>query len=716
MAVDIKVGPPVLTINRGSTFLVTDLNGEIDPAGAHGLFAEDTRFISSYRLSIDDQPWECVTSAPITYYAARLELTNPELPSAGGGRPIEARTIALSLERHINSGLREYFHIANYSQTAARFALQIAMQSDFADLFEVRAARLSQRGQIQRTWVRRPGELRTSYEHDGFSRQVIYRVEESVAEPVYAGGRLIFDVDLAPGEAWDIRCEALLLHSGRFRRAERRRDRYWRRSHSHQDWLDSCTTLKTPNADVRATYQQSLEDMGALRMPEHDRGPNVWVPAAGVPWYVALFGRDSLIASYQTMMAHASFAVGSLRELAAYQATERDDWRDAQPGKIPHELRQGELAHFKLVPFTPYYGTADATILYLIVLHEAYKWTGDRKLIERLRPTADRCLEWIDNYGDLDGDGLQEWQTFSDQGFENMCWKDSGDGMVYGNGAQTRQPKSACELDAYVFDAKTRMAEIYDLLGDSNKAERLRREAEELSQRFNERFWMEDEDCYALGLDADKRQIDAIASNAGHCLWSGIVPPERARRLADRLFRPDMWCGWGIRTLSSRNPAYNPYSYQRGSVWPHDNGIIAAGLKRYGFADHANKIAEGIFAAASYFNSYRLPEVFSGLERRPGTFPAQYIGANIPQAWAAGSVIHLLQTILGIRADAPNHVLYVNPTLPDWLPALELEWLRIGDSILDIRFWRDGDGSHFEAGHVQGRKIRVEREATRAPD
>lgn len=715
MSVDIKVGPPVLTINRGSTFMVTDLNGEIDQASAHGVFAEDTRFISNYRLSINGRPWECVTSAAVTYYAVRLELTNPEVPIGDNRGTIEARTMALTLERHINGSLREYFHIVNYSQTSVQFTLELAMRSDFADLFEVRAARLTDRGPLQTAWDARASELSTSYEHDGFLRRIVYRVEESGSQPAYAQGRLTFDVSLRPGEGWDARCEALLLRQERRRQAERRRDRYYRRSHSQQDWLDSCTAIKTQNANVRNIYRQSIEDMGALRMPEHDRGPNVWVPAAGVPWYVALFGRDSLIASYQTMMAHAPFAVGALRELAAYQAKERDDWRDAQPGKILHELRHGELAHFNLVPFTPYYGSADATILYLVVLHEAYKWTGGRRLLEKLRQTAERCLHWIDTYGDLDGDGLQEWKTFSDKGFQNMCWKDSEDGIVYGNGAQATQPKGACELDGYVFDAKTRMAEIYSVLGDAGRAAQLRREAEALRDTFNERYWMEDEGCYALGLDADKRQIDAVASNTGHCLWSGIAPPDRAKRIVDRLFRPDMWCGWGIRTLSSKNPAYNPYSYQRGSVWPHDNGIIAAGLKRYGFADAVNKVAEGIFAAASDFNSYRLPEVFSGLERRPSSFPAQYIGANIPQAWAAGSVIHLLQTILGLRADAPNGVLYVNPTLPDWLPELELEWLRVGDSALDLRFWRDGDDSRFEAKHMQGKRIKVALEGPELP-
>jgi glycogen debranching enzyme len=709
MGVDIKVGPPVLTINRGGTFLVTDLGGEIDPAAAQGAFAEDTRFISSYRLSVNGMPWECVTSAGITYFAARLELTNPELPDINDRSPIGARTVALSLERQIETnGLREYFHLANYSQAPAEFTLEVGIGSDFSDVFQVRAGTLVQRDHLDTRWNSRSSELRINYERGDFLRRLVYRVEESLSQPVYKDGRLVFDIFLRAGESWDIRCQALFLHTTQQRRVQRQRERYWRRSHSHQEWLHSCTGIRTPNADVQAAYLQSLEDLGALRLPQHDRGPNTWVPAAGVPWYVALFGRDSLIASYQTMMAHAPLALGALQELALYQARERDDWRDAQPGKILHEIRYGELTHFGNLPFTPYYGTADATILYLIVLHEAYRWTGNRRLVEKLLPVAGNCLDWIDNFGDLDGDGFQEWKTFSDHGFENMCWKDSEDGIVYGDGLQVPSPKGVCELDAYVFDAKVRMSEIFDDFGDRARAKRLRSEAKGLSQRFNDRLWMEDEDCYALGLDSGKRQINAVASNAGHCLWSGIVPADRARRLAHRLFQPDMWCGWGIRTLSSRNPAYNPYSYQRGSVWPHDNAIIAAGLKRYGFVDEANRVAEAIFAAASYFNSYRLPEVFSGLGRGSGTFPVQYIGANIPQAWAAGSVIHLLQTILGLRADAPNGVLYVNPTLPDWLPEITLDWLKIGNSALDLRFWRDGDESRFDVRHLKGKKISVE--------
>jgi glycogen debranching enzyme len=432
------------------------------------------------------------------------------------------------------------------------------------------------------------------------------------------------------------------------------------------------------------------------------------VPAAGVPWFVTLFGRDSLVVSYQTMVGDADFARGALTKLAEYQATERDDWRDMQPGKILHELRHGELAHFNLIPQTPYYGTWDATPLYLIVLHEAWKWTADRQLLERFRPNAERCLAWIDQYGDVDGDGFQEYQTYSDQGYENMGWKDSGVAVVYPDGSQVKQPKALCELQGYVYDAKLRMAEVFDVLGEPERAAALRREAADLQRRFDAAYWCDDLGFYAYGLDPHKQPIKTVASNQGHLLWSGIVPRARAEQVVRRFFEEDMWSGWGIRTLSAANPAYNPFSYQLGSVWPHDNGIIAQGFKRYGYADEANRVARDIFEAASYFEGYRLPELYSGLPRRPGTFPVQYVGANIPQAWAAGSIFHLIQTILGLRADAPRGRLYVAPTLPRWLPDLQLSGLQVGQARLGLRFWRDGDASRWEVTEQSGDVMVVE--------
>jgi glycogen debranching enzyme len=458
----------------------------------------------------------------------------------------------------------------------------------------------------------------------------------------------------------------------------------------HQEWMSQATALTSTNEDIYRLYRQSVEDMCALRLHDQDMAHGVWVPAAGVPWFVTLFGRDSLIVSLQNMMVDPAFARGALKKLAELQATESDDYRDADPGKIPHEIRFGELAHFHLIPHTPYYGTADATPLYLIVLHEAWKWMGDDALIREYRDVALRCLEWIDRYGDLDGDGFQEYKTRSSQGYENMSWKDSGTAIVYPDGSQVKAPKALCELQGYVFDAWMRMAELFDQLGEAPRAGELRRKAANLRRKFEERFWCEDIGFYAFTLDPDKRPVRTIASNAGHLLWSGIATPERATRVVKRLMEPDMWSGWGIRTLSAHNPAYNPFSYQRGAVWPHDNGIIALGFKRYGFAAEAARIARDISGAASYFVSYQLPELYAGIEHTAGTFPVQYRGANVPQAWAAGSVFHLLRAILGLHADAPNGRLYVDPALPAWLPELTLRGLAVGKAKVDLRFWLEG--------------------------
>ena len=375
--------------------------------------------------------------------------------------------------------------------------------------------------------------------------------------------------------------------------------------------MERCTEVLTPNEHVYRMYHQAVEDMGALRIYDLDVSDEAWVPAAGVPWFVTLFGRDSLIVSLQNMSVAPGFAAGALVRLAEYQATERDDWRDAQPGKILHEIRFGELAHFHSIPFTPYYGTADATLLYPIVLCEHYHWTGDLDHLQKGWKPAEACLRWMDDYGDLDGDGFQEYKTFSSLGYENLGWKDSPEAVVYADGAQVAQPKGLCELQGYAYDAKVHMAELCATMGDPEKGAALLAQARALKTAFNDAFWMQDEGCFAFGLDREKRQINSVASNAGHCLWSGIADDDKARLTAQRLLQPDMWSGWGIRTLSSRNPAYNPSAYHLGTVWPHDNGIIAAGMKRYGMTNEANQVIRGIFDAARGFEAYRLPEVFA---------------------------------------------------------------------------------------------------------
>jgi glycogen debranching enzyme len=431
----------------------------------------------------------------------------------------------------------------------------------------------------------------------------------------------------------------------------------------------------------------------------------MFVPAAGLPWFVALFGRDSLIVSLQTMIVYPEFAAGTLKVLAQYQATERDDYRDAEPGKILHELRYGELAHFKLIPHTPYYGTADATPLYLIALHAGWKATGDRTLIERHLPNAEACLTWIGKYGDRDGDGFQEYQTRSTAGYENMAWKDSGDSVMYSDGTLVRGPKALCELQGYVYDAWLRMAEIYDELDNKRRANRLRRKATLLFKRFNEVFWDETSGFYAYALDGDKKKVLSVTSNVGQCLWSGIVAPKRAATVVKRLMQKDMWSGWGIRTLSSDHPSFNPYNYQTGAVWPHDNGLIALGMRRYGFDAEAAALARDIRGAASHFLLNQLPnsmQVCSAIRQ------ASRSNISVPTCRRRGRLgrrSYCYRRCLGFSRmpRAESYTLIPDVTLID---------LRLGRRRFDIRFWRNGKETLFEV--LKGKRSAVERKAVSA--
>jgi glycogen debranching enzyme len=428
--------------------------------------------------------------------------------------------------------------------------------------------------------------------------------------------------------------------------------------------------------------------MEALRLedPTFERG--VYVPAAGVPWFMTLFGRDALIVSMMGISGYPEFAAGALRRLAGLQATADDPERDMEPGKIPHEVRHGELAQLGILPYAPYYGTHDATSLFIVVLAYLHDWLGDPAILERFLPNAEAAMRWIDRWGDRDRDGFQEYKTRSTHGYYNQGWKDAGDAIPAADGTLAPLPLALCELQGYAYEAKIRLAGIMDCLGRGRYATKLRREASELYDRFNSTFWWEAEGTYYLGLDGNKRPIRTVASNAGHLLASNIVPRDRAAKVVARLMADDMWSGWGIRTLSSDHKAYNPFSYHTGTVWPHDNAIIAGGFRHYGFDKEAALVARGMFDAAERFVATRLPELFAGLTRQPGTFPVQYLGANVPQAWAASAVFRLVAVLCGIHAttDGAGSRLYVNPALPDWMPDLTISNLRAGKGALSLRF------------------------------
>src|SRR5438445_177575 len=589
MPVEIAVGPPLLSINHGATFMVTDLGGEIQADTEQGVFADDTRFVSYYAIFANGLPWQRLNAAATADSAARIYLTSAVVPTEDGDVP--AGTLSLVICRTVADGIHEDLDVANHGLVPVRFNLEIALRSDFADLFEVKLGHLVRRGRSVTRWHDRRAELETSYTNRDFRRSLVYHLLNTSSPPGYANGRVTFEVELRPGATWHTCCHYLLA-GGETVRAPQRACYHDNAATGHDQlrdpWLDVATKVTSANEDVYRLYRQSVEDMGALRLYDHDSGADLWVPAAGV----------------------------------------------------------------------------------------------------------------------------QEYRTRSPQGYENMGWKDAVDAVVYPDGRQVRQPKALCELQGYVFDAWMRMAEVFDALGDQERASGLRAKARALRAAFEAKFWCGDLGFYAFALDPEKQPVRAIASNAGHCLWSGIATPDRAARVVKRFFEPDLWSGWGIRTLSARNPAYNPFSYQRGSVWPHDNGIIALGFKRYGFAAEAARVARDISEAASYFVSYRLPELYAGIERRPGTFPVQYLGANVPQAWAAGSAFHLIQAILGLRADAPRGRLYVDPELPRWLPEITLHGLAVGPARLDLRCWRDGDCSRWTASIREG-AISVHQEAWR---
>ncbi len=710
MSFKVEVGPPQIAIHQAMTVLVTEPDGQVVSPSDKGLYFFDTRLVSAWSVYANGTPWDLLNGGAVNYDSARVYLTNRAFLTEDG--PVPAQSLSFILSRAINGGMHEDLDIVNFGQRPIRFNLEISIRSDFAAVFDVKAHRSIRRGRISSDWSHQRQTLRTSYENRDFGRSVGVTVGRSDSQAAYANGRLSFEVKLPPAGTWH--CCLLYEFTDGERRFKAAHGCTTQASHSdrameHKDWQQAVLKIRTSNEEFYRFFHQAIDDMAALRLPIEGTDHMVFVPAAGLPWFMAPFGRDSLIVSLQNILVYPEFARGSLDVLGRWQAKERDEYRDAEPGKIMHEMRYGELAHFRLIPHTPYYGTADATPLYLVTLHAAWRATGDRALLERHLPNAEAALSWIDSDGDRDGDLFQEYATRSPVGYENMAWKDAGDSMTYADGTQVRGPKALCELQGYVYDAWLRMAEVFEALDRPDRAVELRAKAAALFAKFNEAFWDEASGFYAYMLDGDKRKVMTVASNPGHLLWSGLVPPERAARVVARLMAPDMNSGWGIRTLSSEHPAYNPYSYQNGSVWPHDNSLIALGFKRYGFAAEAAQIARAISGAASYFQSNQLPELYAGVQRSEASFPVQYLGANVPQAWAAGSCFALIQAMLGIQPDAPNDRLYVDPSLPAWLPDITLYDLRLGRRQLDIRFERVGEETRFEV--LRGDRHIVERRA-----
>ncbi|HXG39444.1 MAG TPA: glycogen debranching N-terminal domain-containing protein [Candidatus Limnocylindrales bacterium] len=689
MTLPIQVGPSTVTIHRDDRVLVCEPDGRITPAAEQGFFTRDTRLMSGYELRLNGQRPLLLNSSPIQFFSARFEFTNPTLVDDAG--EIDRHTLALRIDRTVSGGVHEDIDLVNYGRRTVRIVLEIAIESDFADIFDVKLGTLVRRGQVNTHWYRSRRELRTTYTNREFFRELVVAVERSTSPPQYANGRLAFVATLPPKDVWHACLKWLPITRPRYRPTTLGCNAVAGELTGLELPRLPKVRLETPNHSVQVAWEQAVRDMESLRLEDPTFARGVYIPSAGVPWFVTLFGRDSLVVSMQGISGFPEFAAGALRRLSELQATEDDPERDMEPGKIPHEIRHGELAQLRILPFQPYYGTHDATSLFVIVYSYLYQWLGDVTLLRRYLPNAEAAMRWIDHYGDRDGDGFQEYATRSSHGYYNQGWKDAGDAIVEADGSISPLPIGTCELQGYVLDAKLRLADVYDILGRPEDAERLRAEARRLYERFNETFWWEAEGTYYLGLNGRKQPIRSVASNAGHLLASGIVPPERAGRVVARLMADDMYSGWGIRTLSSDHPAYNPFSYHTGSVWPHDNALIAGGFRRYGYDREAAQVAKGLFDAAERFQAHRLPELFAGLPRTEGSFPVQYLGANVPQAWASGTIFRLIAILCGIHAtsDRTGSRLYINPALPDWLPEVTIRNLRAGQGAAALRF-RDG--------------------------
>jgi glycogen debranching enzyme len=695
-----------LAVKEGDTFLYSDLEGNLDHGGDYGLglYSHDTRYLSHFRMSLSGRDPVLLSSSSERGYMSHVDLTNPDLYE-GDDVTVPQQTLNVRRIRAINGRFFERVRIKNYNAHPVELDLEFSLGADFADIFHVRGMAREQRTEpeaptadgdriefacvgldgVRRATVVKFGSAPDLMEVEGDLVRATFRLHLAGYQTklVVLTVEPVVDDEQPPAVDFDVAVHEL--------------------RRSYEEWERECTQIVTDNELFNQLLDRSLRDLRALYTRTEDGA----VLAAGIPWYVTVFGRDSLIASHQLLSVNTTLAREALELLAARQGARVDEWRDEQPGKILHEIRRGELARAGIVPHTPYFGSVDATPWFLIVYGQYFRWTADREFAVKLLPAAEAALRWIDEEGDLDGDGFVEYLSRSPRGIRNQGWKDSHDSIMHLDGELAEPPIALSEVQAYVYLARIRMADVYRALGDEHRAEFLLAQAHELKQRFNDAFWVEDERYFAAALDREKRQVRTVMSNPGHGLYCGIVDEDKATPLAKRLLAPDMFSGWGIRTLSKAAAAYNPMSYHNGSVWPHDNALIAAGLKRYGFARSTNRVATAIFDAAIQADYLRLPELFCGFTRRTPNRPVSYPVACSPQAWAAGSPFLMLQAMLGISARADQNMLTVHkPHLPTWLNTVEVRNLSIGDSKMSLVFRREGEITSFSLLAREGR-VRV---------
>jgi glycogen debranching enzyme len=654
----------LVQILEGNTFVVSDRNGDIEASltDPTGLFSFDTRFLSTWVLTIDGERLNALSTDDLQYYQTRFFLV------PGTGTVYVDADLSVIRERSVGAGFRESLQILNHKLEPVTLTVRIQAACDFADLFEVKDA-LAKKGAY--SFEVDKGALVLSYSRGTYLRAT--RISSSVLGAVDKGG-FTFEVNIDPHGSWETVLEVgIVLPSvrlgdkpGAVRKVGPAHDM----ARGLEKWIGHAPTLECDNDSLKVTYARSLVDLAALRFSPRTMASHS-LPAAGLPWFMTVFGRDSILTSLQSLAFTSELAATTLRILGERQGTRIDDFRDEDPGRILHEMRFGEMTAFEERPHSPYYGCADATPLYVVLLDEYERWTGDTKLVRELEFQARAALRWIDEYANLQGNGYIAYQRRNEEtGLENQCWKDSWDSISHKDGTLPGFPRATCELQGYAYDAKVRGARLArKFWHDEAFAVQLEAEAADLKRRFNRDFWVSDGGYFAVALDMDGRQVDTLTSNNGHLLWSGIVDKSKAKRVVDNLMGPRLFSGWGIRTLAEGEKRFNPIGYHVGTIWPFDNSFIAWGLRRYGYKDEAARIAEGILDAATFFDG-RLPEAFGGYPRTMTRYPVQYPTACSPQAWSTGTPLLLLRTMLGLEP-VDDH-LVVDPAIPAGIGRLEL--------------------------------------------
>ncbi|MDB9540607.1 amylo-alpha-1,6-glucosidase [Anabaenopsis tanganyikae CS-531] len=700
---------PTLTVKDDDLFLVTDTIGNISGCSLTdgnpnvGLFCSDTRFLSRLELQIQGRSPILLGSSAEKGFSVSVLCTNPNID-----QHLKAETVGIRRELVLNGALFEEIEISNYSTTNVSFELSISFDADFVDLFEVRGAQREKRGKILHliqstspdaapltshglSSVHPPKEKSLTLAYQGVDGLLMEsRIQFQYRQPDdFQGYTAIWRLDLASHETQKLGYRVNMFTdnqpSSTVSAALTLVQAKAAELMEEQQWIQEITKIRSDKTIFNRIIERAEQDMYLLRQSFG----NYKTVSAGVPWFSALFGRDSLITASQTLMLNPQIARETLMILASYQGKTQDDWREEEPGKILHELRFGEMARCQEIPHTPYYGTVDATPLWLMLYAEYYTWTHDQETLDKLWPHALLAMDWIDHH--LQETGYLTYYRKSPRGLTNQGWKDSGDCIVDHKGELAPGPIALSEVQAYVYAAKINLAEIAQIMKRPDLAERWLDEARHLKARFNQDFWLKDQDFCALALDGEGNQVQSITSNPGHCLKLGIFTQDKAHSVAERLRAPDMFNGWGIRTLSSLSPAYNPMGYHIGSVWPHDNSLIAMGLRSLGLIDQALEVFQGLFDMTNHQAYQRPPELFCGYQRNGDHAPVQYPVACTPQAWATGSIFQLLQMVVNLVPDAQNNCLrIIHPTLPESINSLSFHNLRVGSTILDLEFERSG--------------------------